>query len=175
MTGIDVKQWSNNSDQIQEKFGAALCEAFLIPLGNIRITGIDSRDGNIQAYVVPPYGKNVIDSLNGTATDSPARIKSVRECCLAFKGKIESIGLGEMGLSIDDKLMDPLWNRKYLWAKSDTEEGEFWEKSIDRGGKPYFCPSGSYIVRLARVRDSNQTFDCEIKAKMQYRLRIEDS
>lgn len=163
MTGIDVEQWSKNSDRIQEKFSAALCEAFLIPLGNIRITGIDSPDANIHAYVVPPYGKNVIDSLNGTAKDSPVRIKAVRECCLAFKGKIESIGVGEMGLSIDKKLMDPLWNRKYLWAKSDTEEGEFWEKSIDRGGKPYFCPSGSYIARLARVRDENQTHFIYIK------------
>lgn len=144
MAGIDVEHWSNNVDRVQENFGTALCEAFQIPRGNIRITGIDSLDANIHAYVVPPYGKNVVDSLNGTAADSPARVKAVQECCLGFKGKIESIGIGDMGLSIDKKLMDPLWNRTYLWAKSDTGEGEYWENSIDRGGKPYFCPSGSY-------------------------------
>lgn len=144
MEEMNVNQWANNSDGIQEKFGDALCEAFRIPLGNIRVVGVEADQANIRACVLPPYGKDVIDGLDGTAEDSPMRIKAVRECCVVFKGKIESIRLGDFGLSIDHKLMDSTWNKKYLWSKSEGDEGEYWEKSIDRGGKPYFCPSGLY-------------------------------
>ena len=95
----------------------------------------------------------MIDSLNGTSLDSPARIKAVRESCSSVKGQVESITLGEYGLSIDRKLMDAKWNREYLWTKSAAGEGEYWEKSIDRGGKPYFCPSG-----LDPLHPSSRTF-----------------
>jgi hypothetical protein len=139
---VNMNEWLKNVNKIQDKFISALCQAFLIPIGSIRIINVECGSVLIRAYVEPPYGKNVIDSLNGTAPDSPARLKAVRECCLSVKGNVQSITLGKYGLSIDRKLMDPLWNRKYLWFKSDTDEGEYWEKPIDRGGKPYFCPSG---------------------------------
>ncbi len=139
---VSMNQWSRNSNQIQDKFISALCQAFLIPIGSISITKIECGSVLIRASVKAPYGKNVIDSLNGNAPDSPARIKAVRECCLSVKGRVESITVGRYGLSINCKLMDPLWNIKYLRPKSNTGEGEYWEKPIDRGGKPYFCPSG---------------------------------
>ena len=142
LKGPDFNEWSKNVNGIQEKFSSALCQAFLIPNGSILIIKVDRGSIIISGQVKPPYGKSIIDSLNGTALDSPARIKAVRECCSRFGGTIESITIGEFNLSIGHKLMDPLWNRKYLWAKSDTEKGQYWEKPIDRGGKPYFCPSG---------------------------------
>ncbi len=142
LEGADIDEWSINSNKIQDKFSSTLCEAFRIPDRSIRITGVENGSVIILGYVLPPYGKNIVESLNGTAPDSPMRIEAVRKCCLAVKGKVESITLGEFGLSIDHKLMDPMWNRKYLWSRNDTDEGEYWEKPISRGGKPYFCPSG---------------------------------
>jgi hypothetical protein len=66
----------------------------------------------------------------------------VRKCCLAIKAEIGSITLGDFDLSIDQKLMDPTWNRQYVWTRSDDDDGQYWQKPIDRGGRPYFCPSG---------------------------------
>jgi hypothetical protein len=142
LEGIDTDQWSAKSNQIQDEFSNALCQAFSIPIENIRIIKVDYGTGTIYAHVLAPYGKNVIDSLNGTAPDSAARIEAVRKCCLAIKAEIGSITLGDFDLSIDQKLMDPTWNRQYVWTRSDDDDGQYWQKPIDRGGRPYFCPSG---------------------------------
>ncbi|CAF1257386.1 unnamed protein product [Rotaria sp. Silwood1] len=115
--------------------------ALLIPDGNIRITRVESGSVIVIGYVMPPYGKNVIEGLNGNARDSAARIEAVRQSCSSYNGQVESITLGDFGLSIDHKLMDPAWNRKYLWSPEDPEKGEYWKRSLNRGGRPYFCPS----------------------------------
>jgi hypothetical protein len=138
----DINEWTKNINRIQDQFSSSLCRAFDIPDMSIRITEVKYGSVIIIAYVLPPYGSNVIDCLNGVASDSPARIKAVRKCCLAVKGKIQSITLGDCGLSIDHKLMDPMWNRIYAWSNKNSNEGQFWEKPLNRGGKPYFCPSG---------------------------------
>ncbi|CAF3732250.1 unnamed protein product [Rotaria sp. Silwood1] len=117
--------------------------ALLIPDGNIRITRVESGSVIVIGYVMPPYGKNVIEGLNGNARDSAARIEAVRQSCSSYNGQVESITLGDFGLSIDHKLMDPAWNRKYLWSPEDPEKGEYWKRSLNRGGRPYFCPSGA--------------------------------
>lgn len=142
MDGANIDQWSKNSNHIQEEFSSSLCRALRIPDRSIRISGIESGSVIIHAYVFAPYGINFIDSLNGTAPDSAERIKSFQRCCAAVAADIRSITIGDFALSIDHRLMDQQWNRRYLYSRFDNEKGEYWEGSINRGGKPYFCPSG---------------------------------
>jgi hypothetical protein len=131
-----------NLDRIREEFGAALCRAFLIPDTNIRVENIERDKGIIYLCVLPPYGKNVIDSLNGTASDAVRRMEAVRKCCRDVNAKVESITLGEFGLKFEDRLMDPRWNKTYVWSTSDPNEGQYWANPINQGGRPYHCPSG---------------------------------
>ena len=137
-----MDQWVANTDGIRERFAAVLCQAFHIPDKKIRVDGVDADKCIILLCVLPPYGKNVIDSLNGTATDAAARMQAVRKCCLDVNANVESITLGELGLKVEDKLMDPRWNRKYAWPNSSPDDGQYWADPIDQGGRPYYCPSG---------------------------------
>ncbi len=103
---------------------------------------MDRDKGIIYLCVLPPYGKNVVDSLNGSAPDAVVRMQAVRKCCNDVRVNVESITLGEFGLNIEDRLMDPRWNKTYVWANSNSDEGEYWSTPIVQGDKPYYCPSG---------------------------------
>jgi hypothetical protein len=138
----NMDRWVANTDGIREQFGATLCRAFLIPNKNIRVDRVEGDEGIIYLCVLPPYGKNVIDSLNGSAPDALSRIEAVRKCCRDLNANIESITLGEFGLKIEDRLMDPRWNKKYIWPNSKPDEGHYWANPIMQGGRPYYCPSG---------------------------------
>jgi hypothetical protein len=138
----DMERWAANTDGIREKFGTALCQAFLIPNKNIRVDDVERDKGIIYLCALPPYGKNVIDSLNGTAPDALARMKAVRRCCSDIRLNVETITLGNFGLKIEDRLMDPRWNKTYVWPDSDSDKGQYWTTPIMQGDKPYYCPSG---------------------------------
>ena len=142
LTNVDVEQWSTNANGIREQFGVALCLAFVIPIDQIRIDGFEPDDMTLKAVVLAPYGKTVTDCLNGTAPDSAARIEAIQKCCASMNVKIQTITLGTAGLNIEDRLMDPQWNRKYTFPDEQTEDGEYWVEPLIRGGKPYHCPSG---------------------------------
>jgi hypothetical protein len=141
LNSTNMDRWAANTDGIREQFGSDLCRAFLIPDKKIRVNDIDRDKGIIYLCVVPPYGKNVIDSLNGTAPDALQRMEALRKCCRDLHANVESITLGEFGLEIEDRLMDPKWNKNYVWP-SNPDEGNYWATPIDQGGKPYYCPSG---------------------------------
>ena len=139
---VDIERWANNTDGIREQFASALCQALVVPAKNIRVVDIDRNQGIIFLCVQPPFGKKVIDSLNGSAPDAVARMQAVRKCCRELNAVVESITLGEFGLKVEDRLMDPRWNKIYVWPNSDSDKGEYWAKPINQGGKPYYCPSG---------------------------------
>ncbi|CAF3008535.1 unnamed protein product [Rotaria sp. Silwood2] len=154
----DMKQWAVNTDGIQERFVAALCQAFAIPTQSIRVDSIESDEAMIYMYIEPPYGKVVVDSLNGTAPDAAARMQAIRKCCCDLNANVESITLGEFGLKIEDRLMDPRWNKKYAWSNNNPDEGQYWPNPINQGGKPYYCPSG-WIRFGVKVAEDNKEFD----------------
>jgi hypothetical protein len=142
LNNTDMDRWVANKDGIREEFAAALCRAFEIPEKKIRVDNVERDKGIIYLCVQPPYGKKVIDSLNGSAVDAAARMQAVRKCCRDLNANVESITLGELGLKIEDRLMDPRWNKNYVWPDSNPNEGDYWATPIIRGGKPYYCPSG---------------------------------
>ena len=138
----DMQRWEANTEGVREQLAAALCRAFRIPDKKIRVDRVEGDKGMVYLRVQPPYGKNVIDGLNGTDPDAVARMKEVRQCCLDLNANIESITLGEFGLKIEDKLMDPRWNKVYIWPGETIPEGQLWAQPIMQGGQPYYCPSG---------------------------------
>ena len=154
----NTDRWANNSDGIWEEFSSNLCKAFLIPTKNIRVENVDQTKGIIHLIVQPPFGKKVVDDLNGTAPDAAARMQAVRKCCEDLNVPVESITLGEFGLKIEDKLMDPRWNKVYGWQVDTTKDIHYWSSPINQGGKPYFCPSGWKRFGIKVAKD-NTEFD----------------
>ncbi|CAF1418472.1 unnamed protein product, partial [Rotaria sordida] len=142
-----MKQWAINTDGIQERFSAALCQAFGIPPKYIRVDSIDSDEAIINICIRPPYGKNVIDSLNGTAPAAAVRMQAVRKCCCDLKANVESITLGEF---------DGV--KKYAWSNNNPDEGQYWSNPINQDGKPYYCPSG-WIRFGVKVAKDDKEFD----------------
>ena len=138
----DMDQWEANSDGIRERFAANLCEAFGIPKKQIRVERVDREKAVIHLVVFPPYGQQVVDGLNGGAKDAAARMRAVRQCCVDIDAQVESITLGEFGLKIEHRLMDPRWNKKYSWPPGNLPGEHYWAKPLIYGGKPYHCPSG---------------------------------
>lgn len=141
----NVDQWIAKDDRSKERFAKNLCEAFGIPTNKIQIERIDTGEGVIHLRVVPPYGKDVIDRMNGHAPDAAARMNAVRKCCEDLHVPVKSLTFGDLGLEIEDKLMDPRWNRVYPWPDEKVSDGVFWKDPIDRGHRPYYCPSGSLL------------------------------
>lgn len=138
----EMERWGSNANSLRERFAAALCKAFGIPEKQINVDDVELSKGVIHLIVRPPYGKNVVDSLNGNAEDAASRMAAVRKCCLELDAHVESITLGEFGLEVENRLMDPRWNKKYVRPEEVTADTHYWATPIDQGGKPYFCPSG---------------------------------
>jgi hypothetical protein len=138
----DMDEWDENKDGIRERFASNLCEAFCIPKKKIHVQRVDRENGIIYLCAQPPYGKKVVDSLNGGAKDAAARMKAVRKCCVEIDARVDSITLGEFGLKIENRLMDPRWNKKYCWPPGNVPGEHYWVNPLMYGGKPYHCPSG---------------------------------
>jgi len=155
---VNINQWSTNTNGIQDQFSVTLCVVLLIPIDKIRVDGLASDNSTLQAYVLPPYGKNVIDNLNDTAPDSTARIEALQKCCLSMNAKIETIKLNDFVLNIEDRLMDPQWNQKYIFLDEECEDGQYWTYPLDRGGKNYNCPSG-WMRFCAKVEENRKEFE----------------
>lgn len=154
----NMNRWVANDDNVQEQFSSNLCKAFLIPTKNIRVDNVDRNKGMIYLIVKPPYGKKVVDSLNGAAPDAAARMQAVRKCCEDMNASVESITLGEFGLKVEDKLMDPRWNKIYGWQQDTEKNIQFWSSPINQGGRPYYCPSGWKRFGI-KVAEDDKEFD----------------
>ncbi|CAF1207748.1 unnamed protein product [Adineta steineri] len=90
-------------------------------LKNLKVK--DEASGNIDPY------------------DALAEMEAMHKCCKDIDENVESITLGEFGLEIEGRLMDPRWDKNYVWSSKDSA-GEYWENPRNQGGKPYYCPSG---------------------------------
>ncbi|CAF1324993.1 unnamed protein product [Adineta steineri] len=146
-----MNQFKNNSNEVQERFIEGLCQAFSIPRGKICMKNIDCDKAIICILILPPYGKKVVDSLNGSASDAVARRNAVNRCFSDINADVESVTLGEFALEVEGRLMDPRWNKNYIWSSDNRAEGEYWATPINQGGRPYFCPSGwkRYGIKVA--------------------------
>ena len=151
----DMGPWKDNNNDLRERFCAGLCQAFQIPKGQIQFDRVGPAEGLVHVRVLPPHGAKVADCLNGNALDAAARMKALKKCCRDLHADIESITLGEFGLKVKDKLMDPRWNKEYIWSNVSDPKGSYWKGSLDRGGKPYFCPTGwtRYGIKVAEDGD----------------------
>jgi hypothetical protein len=138
----DRNSWTQNDDQFREKFCSGLCRVIGIPPGNIKLKQFDAEGGLIYLYVIAPHGKVVVDRLNGNAPDTAARVVAVRKYFEEQHMKVESLTLGEFGLKVEQRLMDPRFNKTYSGAFEDSGNGVNWTTPINQGGKPYHCPRG---------------------------------
>ncbi len=83
-----------------------------------------------------------------------ARLKAIEADLNRKKNatEAEKLGIRECGLQIQNILMDPIWNKVYVWGKTDVQQEVYWPGSINRGNKPYYCPSGwkRYGIKVAK-------------------------
>ncbi|CAF1526108.1 unnamed protein product [Adineta steineri] len=155
-----MNQFKNNSNGVQEQFIKSLCQAFSIPSGKIRMKDIDCDKAIICILISPPYGKGVVDSLIGNSEDAVARMEAICKCCKDIDANVESITLGDFGLEVEGRLMDPRWNKNYVSSSNDRSEGEYWVSPINQGGKPYHCPSGWKRFGI-KVATDGEEFDAQ--------------
>ncbi|CAF3917767.1 unnamed protein product [Adineta steineri] len=155
-----MNQFKSNSNGVQERFIEGLCQAFLIPTGNIRMKDIDCDKAIICIIVLPPYGEDVVKILNGGVEDAVARKEAMCKCCRDINANVDSLILGEFGLEIKGELMDPRWNKNYAWSSNDSAGGEYWASPINQGGRPYHCPSGWRRFGIKKAKDGKE-FDAK--------------
>ncbi|CAF3748520.1 unnamed protein product [Rotaria sp. Silwood1] len=70
---------------------------------------------------------------------------------LSRHGKITMITLGRFGLNVKDQVLFPRWNRVY----SCGPEGTYWTGSLNRAGKPYYCPVGwtRFAIKVTKTQE----------------------
>ncbi len=129
----DFNTWSSNKSAIQQQFCSALSNAFNLPKDAIRIVRVEQGSAILHARIQPPHGQVVIDKVSNTDI--------IQKCCTKFNSRIYSITLGEFGLTVEKRVMDPRWNKVYVHSHGQPG-GTYWAGSLNRGGKPYFCPKG---------------------------------
>lgn len=139
---------SEVSNEQKDSFKNALSKALDIPEISVEIEEVKVEDKVVHGKFRKPYGKKAVDVFNGTASDSVDRMEKLRVECESFGVKLDTITLGEYNLDVEDRLMDPKWNITYRWPNEPNSTGtNYWDKSLVRGGKPYFCPSGLFKTR----------------------------
>jgi hypothetical protein len=138
----DFETWSKNESAIQQRFCATLSKTFELPADSIRITRVEQGSTILHIIVRPPHGEVIIKKLSSTDSISYKNNDLIEECGKRCDCRIYSIVLGKFGLSVEERVMDPRWNKVYTHSYGQSD-GTFWTGSLDRGGKPYFCPKGN--------------------------------
>ncbi|CAF1422993.1 unnamed protein product [Rotaria magnacalcarata] len=138
-TGID------NGTAKRTAYIRQFCKQLNIPLDAFIIERVVSGSTVVIGTVFPPYGKVVMKYFSV----DDAELEN-----LSCQGKISTITLGRFGLNVKDQVLFPKWNRVYTRESGGT----FWSGSLDRAGKPYYCPVG--WTRFAiKVTDTQDEFD----------------
>ena len=158
--GWDPETFRENKNNIRQRLAKGLCTALEIPSDNIQVENVDYDKGRVHLRVAHPHGKVVVDALNGNAPDAAKRMAAVKKCCEDLHVPVESITLGEFGLHVENRLMDPRFNKRYVWAHEKGPGLEYWAKPLDYGGKPYYCPSG-WMRYGVKVAETTADFDAK--------------
>lgn len=145
----DFEAWSTNRAAIRQQFCATLSNSLGFPKDTIRITRVEQGSTILRILIVAPYGQDFLEKFSGTDSRTLKHMESLQKCCKKFNSRICSVTLGETGLDIQEKIMDPRWNRTYTYEYG-APGGTFWTGSIDQGGKPYFCPKGNHRLKIVR-------------------------
>jgi hypothetical protein len=143
----DYESWQRSESGASKKsvYIAQICKQLNIPHDAFRIERIEAGSTLVYGVVLPPHGKVVMKyfSVDDAELDS-----------LSQRDKITMITLGRFGLNVNDQVLFPTWNRVY----SDESGGTYWTGSLDRAGKPYYCPVG--WTRFAiKVTETQEEFD----------------
>jgi len=153
----DFHRWSTNQSAIRQQFCANLTNIFQLPKDSLRIVRVEQGSAVLHIIAPVPYGQVMVEKLAKDSEIARLNMEKLKECCRKFASPLCSVTLGEMGLKIEDRVMDPSWNRIYVFSRGQTN-GTFWLGSLDRGGKPYFCPKGwtRYAIKVA---ENSAAFD----------------
>jgi len=143
----DYESWQRSESGVAKKaaYIAQICNQLNIPHDAFRIERVEAGSAVVYGIVLPPYGKLVMEYFS--VDDAELENLSQRD-------KITTITLGRFGLNVSDQVLFPEWNRVYSYESGGT----YWTGSLDRAGKPYYCPVG--WTRLAiKVTETQKEFD----------------
>lgn len=143
----DIADWdeSKNGARKKDAYITQICRQLNIPPHAFKIERIEAGSTRVYGIVRPPYGEVVLDYFS---------VDDVELKNLSESGIITSITLGRFGLNVNDQALFPRWNRVYF---SGTD-GTHWTGSLDRAGKPYFCPTG-WTCFAIKVAETQEEFD----------------
>lgn len=137
----DFDAWSTNREAIRQRFCAALSNTLGFPKDTIRIARVEQGSTILRILILAPHGQEFLEKFTGVDSRVLQQMELLQKCCAKFNSRICSVTLGECGLDIQEKIMDPRWNKVYTYTYG-SPDGTHWVGSLDRGGKPYFCPKG---------------------------------
>jgi hypothetical protein len=115
-----------------------------LPEDALRIERVEQGSVVLHLVIHPPHGQFVVEQISGRERHdplSPLNIAAIQKCCEQFDSRVHSIVLGTYDLTIEKRLMDLKWNKRYANRYGETG-ATYWSGSLNRGGKPYFCPEG---------------------------------
>ncbi|CAF4658046.1 unnamed protein product [Rotaria sp. Silwood1] len=140
----DFENWkeSDNSATKKAAYITQICKQLNIPRDAFIIERVESGSAIVFGVVCPPYGKLVMKYFS---------VDDAELGNLSRHGKITMITLGRFGLNVKDQVLFPRWNRVY----SCGPEGTYWTGSLNRAGKPYYCPVGwtRFAIKVTKTQE----------------------
>ncbi len=127
----DFDQWNKDADNNKLNLISSIRVQFNLPENAFEIIAVERGSLVVRANINPPHGQQVFQSLtSGGIADIGGR-------------DTISVTLGELNLRVEHERMNARYNRSYGNNPVDT----YWVDALDRGGKPYFCPKGSFFLQ----------------------------
>ncbi|CAM2729363.1 unnamed protein product [Rotaria socialis] len=156
---LKPEEWSIAMSTIKKEFCSQICDHYQIDQSSNKfevIKVVQENDNNnrnifvVHTLVHPPHAETVTKELMTKDTRSYCLVQKLES---TLKHAVRLITLGHFGMEV----MNPKWNRIYGHVLGEPGS-TFWSGTIDRGGKPYFCPKGWKRYSL-KVADNEAEFD----------------
>jgi len=119
-----------------------------LPPDALTIERVEKGSVILHLVIHPPHGQLVVEQISRHEKNDPSsalNVEAIQKCCEKFNSHLHSIILGKYGLTIEKRLMDFKWNKRYV-DRHGKAGGIYWSTPLNRGGKPYFCPEGRMSI-----------------------------
>lgn len=125
----DFDQWMKDAEKNKRELTRSIEQQFDLPEKVFEIIAIEKGSIACFANINPPHGEQVYQRLMANGVSNIGGRDTV------------SITLGDLNLNVEQEKMNKRYNRSYGNLVGDTH----WIGSLRRGGRPYFCPKGSFF------------------------------
>ncbi|CAF1404361.1 unnamed protein product, partial [Didymodactylos carnosus] len=136
----DFNKWNESAELNNLNFRRLFAEELHIPHDAFIISKVERGSVVLFGAVHPPYGKIVLEQL--VVKEEQIELLGLSDDEREAGLSVKSVKLGHFGIQVAEHRMNEEWNRIYVNSPAERKTliALCWSGSIDRGGKPYFCP-----------------------------------